>query len=81
MNFLGRLLVFFYVIFIFYVRRSIDVLDPKNPALIRNRIHSDRIRIQGLRAYRGCLTRMKQKEGLQNYLEYSLNDILNIFYR
>ena len=30
MNFLGNLQVFFFVFFIFCVRRSIDVLDPEN---------------------------------------------------
>ena len=78
MNFLGNLLVFFFVFFIFCFRRSIDVLDPK-PTWIRIRIHSDRI--QGLQRTSDTKSMKTKKEGLQNYLEYSFNSILNIFYR
>ena len=79
MNFLGNLLVFFFVFFC--VRRSIDVLDPENQP------GSGKILTwSGSRALR--LTEdvwhqkyENKKEGLQNYLEYSFNSIINISYR
>ena len=73
--------VLFIVFLIFCVRHSIDTLDPENQP------GSGKIRTgSGSRALRLTENVWHQKygnkkEGLQNYLEFSFNSILNISYR
>ena len=79
MNFLGNLKVFFFVVFIFCVKRSIDVLDPENqPGSGFIRTGSGAL---GLTEDVWYQKYENKKEGLPNYLEYSLKSILIIFYR
>ena len=79
MNFLGNFQVFLFVFFIFCVRRSIDVLDPENQP--RSGFIRTGSRALGLTEEVWQQKYENKKEGLQNYLEYSFNSILNIFYR
>ena len=82
-SFLDNLQVLFFVFLIFCVRRSIDALDPENQP------GSGSVKIRtgsGSRALRLTENVWHQKyenkkEGLQNYLEFSFNSILNISYR
>ena len=75
--------VLFFVFLIFCVGRSIDALDPENQP------GSGSVKIRtgsGSRALRLTENVWHQKyenkkEGLQNYLEFSSNSILNISYR
>ena len=74
MNFLGNLQVLFFVFLILFVRRSIDALDPENQPGAGS---------EALRLTENVWHQKyeNKKEGLQNYLEFSFNSILNIFYR
>ena len=74
--------VFFYVFFIFCVRRSIDVLDPENqPGSGLGFIWTGSgSRALGLTEDVRHQKYENKKEGLQNYPEYSINSISNIFY-
>ena len=78
MNFLGDLQVFFFVFFIFCVRRSVNVLDPENHSFIRTGSGS---RALGFTedVTSGTKSMQTKKEGLQHYHEYPFNSILNIF--
>ena len=81
MNFLGNLQVFFFVFFIFCVRRSIDVINPENQprsGFIRTGYGS---RALGLTEDVWHQKYENKKEGLQNYLEYSFYSILTISHR
>ena len=80
---LGNLQVLFFVSLIFWVRRSIDALDPENQP------GSGSVKIltgSGSGALRLTENVWHQKyenkkEGLQNYLEFLFNSILNISHR
>ena len=69
MNFLGNLQVFFCIFLC-----SIDVLDPENQPWSGSRA-------LGLTEDVWHQKYENKKEGFQNYLEYLLNSISNIFYR
>ena len=61
------------------MRRSIDVLDPENQSDPDS--FGPDPGLYGLQLDASHQKNENQKEGLQNYLEYSLNNKLNIFYR
>ena len=69
-SFLDDLQALFFVFLIFCVRRSIDALDPENQpgsGSVKQNVWHQKYE--------------NKKEGLQNYLEFSFNSILNIAYR
>ena len=63
-----------YSFLFFCARRSIDFLDPENQPGSGSRSRALRL-IENHQKYEN------KKEGLQNYLEFSINSILNIFHR